>query len=73
VDSTVTQTPILIPADSHLLWDSVRIQARLLEQAQALVSGVRLDWHDRYCPSPVSGQHWYLYLIIDIYSRKIVA
>lgn len=46
VDSTVTQTPILIPADSHLLWDSVRIQARLLEQAQALVSGVRLDWHD---------------------------
>jgi putative transposase len=26
-----------------------------------------------YCPSEVRGQHWYLYPIMDIYSRKIVA
>jgi len=26
-----------------------------------------------YCPSAVRGQHWYLYMIMDIYSRKIVA
>ncbi|MWJ27409.1 hypothetical protein GPM19_04170 [Halomonas sp. ZH2S] len=26
-----------------------------------------------YCPSAVRGQHWYLYLIMDIYSRKIIA
>ena len=31
------------------------------------------SWDIRYCPSEVRGQHWYLYLIMDIYSRKIVA
>ena len=30
-------------------------------------------WDISYCPSAVRGQHWYLYLIMDIYSRKIVA
>lgn len=30
-------------------------------------------WDISYCPSLVRGQHWYLYLILDIYSRKIVA
>ena len=31
------------------------------------------SWDISYCPSAVRGQHWYLYLIMDIYSRKIVA
>ncbi len=31
------------------------------------------NWDISYCPSAVRGQHWYLYLIMDIYSRKIVA
>jgi putative transposase len=31
------------------------------------------SWDISYCPSTVRGQHWYLYLIMDIYSRKIVA
>ena len=31
------------------------------------------SWDISYCPSAVHGQHWYLYLIMDIYSRKIVA
>ncbi|MFC4876671.1 IS3 family transposase [Microbulbifer halophilus] len=31
------------------------------------------SWDISYCPSVVRGQHWYLYLILDIYSRKIVA
>jgi len=31
------------------------------------------SWDISYCPSVVQGQHWYLYLILDLYSRKIVA
>lgn len=31
------------------------------------------SWDISYCPSAVRGQHWYLYLVLDIYSRKIVA
>jgi putative transposase len=31
------------------------------------------SWDISYCPSTVRGQHWYLYLIMDIYSRKIIA
>ena len=31
------------------------------------------SWDISYCPSAVKGQHWYLYLILDVYSRKIVA
>tara|TARA_R110002111_G_C5963728_1_gene369721 strand:+ start:113 stop:1456 length:1344 start_codon:yes stop_codon:yes gene_type:complete len=46
VDSTVTRAPILIPSDSNLLWDAVRIQVRLLQQAQILAGDTRLDWHD---------------------------
>lgn len=30
-------------------------------------------WDISYFPSKVRGQFWYLYLILDIYSRKIVA
>ena len=30
------------------------------------------SWDITYCPSRVIGQHYYLYLIEDIYSRKIV-
>lgn len=30
-------------------------------------------WDISYCPSAVKGHHWYLYLIMDVYSRKIVA
>ena len=30
------------------------------------------SWDISYCPSAVRGQHWYLYLIMDIYSRRIV-
>ncbi len=30
-------------------------------------------WDISYCPSTVKGLFWYLYLILDVYSRKIVA
>lgn len=30
-------------------------------------------WDISYCRSTVRGEHWYLYLILDVYSRKIVA
>ena len=35
IDSTVTETNIHEPSDSTLLWDSVRVLTRLLEQARA--------------------------------------
>lgn len=31
------------------------------------------SWDISYCPSMVRGEHWYLYLILDVYSRKIIA
>ncbi len=31
------------------------------------------SWDISYCASVVRGQHWHLYLIMDIYSRKIIA
>ena len=39
IDSTVTDTPIHEPSDSSLLWDSVRVLVRLLQQAEKLASG----------------------------------
>lgn len=36
IDSTVTDSPIHAPSDSHLLWDGVRVLVRLLGQARAL-------------------------------------
>jgi transposase, IS5 family len=46
LDSTVTASPIHEPSDSSLLWDAVRVMVRLLEQADALVDGAGLAWHD---------------------------
>lgn len=31
------------------------------------------SWDISSCPSQVRGEHWYLYLIMDVFSRKIVA
>ncbi|BBQ64393.1 hypothetical protein WP2S18E08_43760 [Escherichia coli] len=31
------------------------------------------NWDISYIPSWVKGQHFYLYMIVDIYSRKIIA
>lgn len=36
IDSTVTDSAIHAPSDSHLLWDGVRVLVRLLEQAREL-------------------------------------
>jgi IS5 family transposase len=40
IDSTVTDAPIHAPSDSSLLWDSVRVLVRLLEEAGELSEGV---------------------------------
>jgi len=40
IDSTVTDAPIHTPSDSTLLWDSVRVLVRLLEEAGELAEGV---------------------------------
>jgi IS5 family transposase len=39
IDSTVIHAPIHEPSDSSLLWDSVRVLVRLLQQAEKLASG----------------------------------
>ncbi len=47
VDSTVTDTPIHEPTDSSLLWDSVRVLIRLLEQADKLaLPGTDIQWRN---------------------------
>ncbi len=40
IDSTVTDAPIHAPSDSTLLWDSMRVLVRLLENATELAEGV---------------------------------
>lgn len=48
IDSTVTETNILEPADSRLLFDGVRVMVRLLRQARnALGGGVEFHNHRR--------------------------
>jgi transposase, IS5 family len=47
LDSTVTAALMHEPSDSSLLWDAVRVMARLLMEAGSLAGGfVRIAWHD---------------------------
>ena len=46
VDSTVTAALMHEPSDSSLLWDAVRVMARLLEAAQAFAGGAKIVWRD---------------------------
>lgn len=46
LDSTVTEALIHEPSDSSLLWDAVRIIARLLKAAEGF-AGVKIAWRDR--------------------------
>jgi IS5 family transposase len=47
IDSTVTESTIHAPSDSSLLWDSVRVMLRMLEQAEALAGDqVKIAYHD---------------------------
>src|SRR6202163_1698482 len=47
VDSTVTAALMHDPSDSSLLWDAVRMMARLLRAADTLAGGfVEIAWHD---------------------------
>ena len=46
LDSTVTAALVHEPSDSSLLWDAVRVMVRLLREADALVGGTGLAWHD---------------------------
>ena len=47
VDSTVTAALMHEPSDSSLLWDAVRVMARLLKAAQALAGDGKIVWRDR--------------------------
>ena len=46
LDSTVTAALMHEPSDSSLLWDAVRVMARLLKEADGLAGGVGLAWRD---------------------------
>jgi IS5 family transposase len=46
LDSTVTAALLHEPSDSSLLWDAVRVMARLLKEATALGAGGALAWRD---------------------------
>jgi IS5 family transposase len=47
VDATVTETHILEPTDSGLLYDAVRVMVRLLKQARAYDPAVTFNNHQR--------------------------
>lgn len=46
IDSTVTQTTIHAPTDSSLLWDSVRVMVRLLEEAKAMPGAPAIEFRN---------------------------
>ena len=46
IDSTVTETHILEPSDSRLLFDGVRVLTRLLGQARDEFGAAAVDFHD---------------------------
>jgi transposase, IS5 family len=47
VDSTVTAALMHQPSDSSLLWDAVRVMARLLQRADILADGfLQITWHN---------------------------
>jgi IS5 family transposase len=46
LDSTVCKALMHEPSDSSLLWDSVRVMVRLLEQASALPGGEAIPWRN---------------------------
>ena len=48
IDSTVTDSPIHAPSDSHLLLDGVRVLVRLLKQARALPGAPVLSFVNHY-------------------------
>lgn len=46
IDSTVTETTIHAPTDSSLLWDSVRVMVRLLEEARTLPGAPAIEFRN---------------------------
>ena len=46
VDSTATAALMHAPSDSSLLYDAVRVMARLLESAEELASDADIEWRD---------------------------
>jgi IS5 family transposase len=47
IDSTVTGALMHEPSDSSLLWDAVRVMARLLKSVEGLVRGPKFVWRNR--------------------------
>ena len=47
LDSTVTAALMHEPSDSSLLWDAVRVMARMLKAAETLAGGAVIAWRDR--------------------------
>jgi IS5 family transposase len=47
LDSTLTAALMHEPSDSSLLWDAVRVMARMLRAAEGLAGGEAVIWRDR--------------------------
>ena len=47
LDSTLTDALIHEPSDSSLLWDAVRVMARMMKAAGALAGAADIAWRDR--------------------------
>jgi transposase, IS5 family len=56
LDSTVTSALMHEPTDSSLLWDAVRVMARLLKRADALIGGAGLTWRN-HCRAAKKRAH----------------
>ena len=56
LDSTVTSALMHEPSDSSLLWDAVRVMARFLKRADALVGGTDSCWRN-HCRAAKKRAH----------------
>ncbi|SHO53565.1 hypothetical protein [Desulfopila aestuarii] len=51
IDCTVVETNVHRPTDSELLWDGVRVVARVLNRGRSELSGVKFSFMDHSCRS----------------------
>lgn len=63
----------VLKSENQLTRRSRECQYKRPDVLKAVAPNQVWSWDISYLPSWVRGQHFYLYMIIDIYSRKIIA
>ncbi|ECC6792029.1 transposase family protein [Salmonella enterica] len=63
----------VLKSANQLTRSSCECQYKRPDVLKAVAPNQVWSWDISYLPSWVRGQHFYLYMIIDIYSRKIIA